>query len=68
MLTRRSFIRRTLSALAAAAVAPLEVFVPGPPTTLFGGEPVPFVGQIRWMMNMYVASPRTSKMLTGITE
>lgn len=64
-LTRRSFFRRTLGAIAAAAVAP---FIPSPPIQLFGGEPVPIVGQIRYMMNVVVLSPRLQKQITNITN
>lgn len=64
MLTRRSFFRRTIGALVAAAVAP---FVPQPPITLFGGEQIwAPMDRITYMMNVVVLSPRTAKMLTGI--
>lgn len=68
-MNRRSFFRRTLGALAGVALAPLVAVVRSEPLiTLFQGEPIPIAGQILFMGNLQVLSPRTSKVLYGIVE
>lgn len=69
MLSRRSFLRRAVMAPIAAAAAPLL----GQPATrdyirfkaAQNGDLI--VGQILFTMNMVCVSPRTSRMLVGIT-